>query len=111
LPYKEPKIEKVYYSIGEVAEMFGVNSSLLRFWEQEFDFINPKKTRKGTRQYTKKDIGQIRLVFHLVKERGMTLKGARMKIRENRDEVEHNHEVIKKLQEIRQLLVDLDDQL
>ena len=73
MPYKEKKVEKLYYSIGEVAEMFGVNTSLIRFWEKEFDIIKPKKNKKGNRFFTKSDIENFNLIFHLVKERGMTL--------------------------------------
>ena len=74
---------KVYYSIGEVADMFGVNTSLIRFWEKEFDVIKPHKNKKGNRQFTKADIDNFHLIYHLVKEKGMTLKGAQMKLRES----------------------------
>ena len=63
---------KVYYSIGEVADMFGVNTSLIRFWEKEFDVIKPHKNKKGNRQFTKADIDNFHLIYHLVKEKGMT---------------------------------------
>ncbi len=66
---------KLYYTIGEVADMFGVNTSLIRFWEKEFDVIKPHKNKKGNRQFTKTDIDNFHLIFHLVKEKGMTLKG------------------------------------
>ena len=69
---------KVYYSIGEVADMFGVNTSLIRFWEKEFDVIKPHKNKNGNRQFTKADIDNFHLIYHLVKEIGMTLKGAQM---------------------------------
>jgi len=111
VPYKETNIEKVYFSIGEVAEMFDVNPSLLRYWEKEFDILKPRKNRKGTRQYNRRDIEQIRLVYHLVKERGMTLAGARQKLKDNRDGVEKSEEVIRRLQTIRKLLIDMHDQL
>jgi DNA-binding transcriptional MerR regulator len=77
LPYKEKVIEKKYYSIGEVADIFGVATSLIRFWETEFETIKPKKNRKGNRQFTVSDIEDVRLVYHLVKEKGYTLNGAR----------------------------------
>ena len=77
MPYKEKEIEKKYYTIGEVAEMFGVANSLIRFWEKEFDIINPKKNKKGNRRYTKDVIENIKLVYHLVKEKGYTLPGAK----------------------------------
>jgi DNA-binding transcriptional MerR regulator len=111
LPFKEPKIEKVYYSIGEVAEMFEVNPSLIRYWESQFDNINPKKSQGGKRHYMLKDIEQIHLVYHLVKEKGMTLSGAQQKLRENRTDTEHNHQIVRKLQQIRDLLTSLEAEL
>ncbi len=84
MPYKERKIEKVYYTIGEVAEMFDVNTSLIRFWEKEFDIIKPKKNKKGNRLFTKQDIDNLHIIYHLVKERGMTLKGAKENERQQR---------------------------
>lgn len=105
MPYKEKKVEKLYYSIGEVAEMFKVNTSLIRFWEREFDIIKPKKNKKGNRLFTKKDIDNFHLIFHLVKEKGMTLKGAQKKLRENKDEQEHDFEIIKSLEEIKEMLL------
>ena len=74
MPYKEKKVEKLYYSIGEVAEMFKVNASLIRFWEKEFDIIKPKKNKKGNRFFTLQDIDNIQLIYHLVKEKGLTLR-------------------------------------
>lgn len=111
MPYKEPKIEKLYYSIGEVAKIFEVNTSLIRFWEKEFDIIRPHKNKKGNRLFTQKDIDHFHLIYHLVKERGMTLKGAQKKLKENKDETQNNFEVVKRLQEIRQVLVDIKDTL
>jgi DNA-binding transcriptional MerR regulator len=111
MPYKEKKIEKVYYSIGEVAEMFQVKPSLIRFWEKEFDIIKPKKNKKGNRFFTKEDIDNFHLIFHMVKERGLTLKGAQMKLKENKDDVQHNFEVVKSLQDIRKTLLELKENL
>ena len=76
MPYKEREIEKKYFSIGEVADMFKVAASLIRYWEGEFDIIRPKKDKKGNRRYTNDDIQKIRYVYHLVKEKGYTLQGA-----------------------------------
>ncbi|MCK4749887.1 MAG: MerR family transcriptional regulator, partial [Bacteroidales bacterium] len=84
MPYKEPKVEKLFYSIGEVAGMFNVNTSLIRFWEKEYDIIKPKKNKKGNRLFTKEDIDNFHIIYHLVKERGMTLKGAKRKMSENK---------------------------
>ena len=93
---------KLYYSIGEVAQMFNVSETLLRFWEKEFPTIKPQKAGRGIRQYTKADLEQVRLVYHLVKERGMTLQGARDAIRRDKSKtVNRNIEVIEKLKEIR----------
>ena len=93
---------KLYYSIGEVAQMFNVSEPLLRFWEKEFPTIKPQKAGRGIRQYTKADIEQVKLVYHLVKERGMTLQGARDTIRRDKSKtVNRNIEVIEKLKEIR----------
>jgi DNA-binding transcriptional MerR regulator len=111
MPYKEPKIEKLYYSIGEVATIFDVNTSLIRFWEKEFDIIKPHKNKKGNRLFTQKDIDNFHLIFHLVKERGMTLKGAQRKLKENKESTVNNFEVVKRLQDIRGILVDIKDSL
>lgn len=105
--FKTPKSEKLYYSISEVAEKFNLAPSALRFWEKEFDTIKPFKNKKGNRYYTQEDIGHIALINHLVKERGLTLKGAKAKIRENKDEVEHNYEIVRKLQDIREYLLEI----
>lgn len=109
--FKTPKAEKHYYSISEVAEKFNLAPSALRFWEKEFDTIRPFKNKKGNRYYTQEDIEHIALINHLVKERGLTLKGAKAKIKENKDEVEHNYEIVKKLQEIREYLVEIRETL
>ena len=103
MPYKEKKVEKLYFTIGEVARMFNVKTSLIRFWEKEFDVINPKKNKKGNRFFTKEDIDNFHLIYHLVKERGMTLKGAEMKLKENRTDVQGNFEIVKSLQDIKNM--------
>lgn len=108
--------KKIYYSIGEVAELFGVNESLLRFWEKEFPKqIAPKKTVKGTRQYTEQDIENIRLVYHLVKERKMSLSGARESLRVSGGKIVEKVQVIDRLKAIRDELAamkkELDDAL
>ena len=111
MPYKEKKIEKVYYSIGEVAEMFNVNTSLIRFWEKEFDIIKPKKNKKGNRLFTKQDIDNFHIIFHLVKEKGLTLKGAQLKMKENKEDAINNFEVIKSLQNIREMLIEIRENI
>jgi DNA-binding transcriptional MerR regulator len=109
---KEPnKTDKLFYSIGEVASMFDVNTSLIRYWENEFDIIKPKKNKKGNRLFTAKDIENFHLIWHLVKERGMTLNGAKKKLKDNRLETENNFEVVKRLQEIKTLLNEIKNEL
>ena len=104
MPYKEFEIKKLYYSIGEVAEMFEVSASLIRFWEQEFEILKPKKNRKGNRLFTPEDIENFRLIYHLVKERGFTLEGARNKIAQNHTQVKEQHDSIQSLLKIRSFL-------
>jgi DNA-binding transcriptional MerR regulator len=111
VPYKQPIIEKHFYTIGEVAEMFGVNTSLIRFWEKNFDNIKPHKNKKGNRLFTTDAIEEVRMVHYLVKERGMTLKGAQQKIKENRNDTVQEHEVVKQLKSIRELLVEIKNEL
>lgn len=111
MPYKEKKVEKLYYSIGEVAKIFDVNTSLIRFWEKEFDIIKPKKNKKGNRFFTKQDIDNFHLIYQLVKEKGLTLNGAKKKIKENKEDTIHNFEVIQSLSNIRSLLLELKEGL
>ena len=102
---------KLYYSIGEVAEMFEVNASLIRFWEKEFSIIKPKKNNKGNRLFTVKDIENLQLIYHLVKERGYTLEGAKKKLRENRDETIQHAAIVSKLKDIKSFLIELNEAL
>ena len=111
MPYIDKKVEKLYYSIGEVATMFDVNTSLIRFWEKEFDVIKPKKNKKGNRFFTKKDIDNFHLIYHLVKEKGLTLSGAKKKIKDNKDDTVENFEIVKSLNEIKSLLLDIKNNL
>ncbi|MDO8928788.1 MAG: MerR family transcriptional regulator [Bacteroidota bacterium] len=111
MPYKKPKIEKVFYSIGEVADLFGVNTSKIRFWENEFDILKPHKNNKGNRMFTIEDIENLKLINHLLKERGMTIKGAQKKLKENKEDTLQNFEVVSRLQEIRQMLVEIKEEL
>lgn len=97
--------------MGEVAEMFDVNASLIRFWEQKFDVLKPDKNKKGNRLFTPADVENLKLIYHLVKENGMTLAGAQKKLKENRDGVTKNLDVIEKLQEIRALLLEVRQEL
>ena len=89
MPYKDTDIVKLFYSIGEVAEMFDVNASLIRFWEKEFDIIKPKKYKKGNRLFTAEDIDNFKVIYNLVKEQGLTLEGAKKYLKENKKTVKH----------------------
>jgi DNA-binding transcriptional MerR regulator len=84
MAYKEKEIEKLYYSIGEVAKMFEVNTSHIRFWSKEFDVIKPATNKKGNRMYTQSDIDNFKKIYHLVKEKGFTLKGAKIELRDHK---------------------------
>ncbi|MBL4704004.1 MAG: MerR family transcriptional regulator [Flavobacteriales bacterium] len=111
MPYKEKEIAKLYYTMGDVSSMLNVNHSLIRFWEKEFDVLKPKKNKKGNRLFTPKDVENLKLIYHLVKERGYTLEGARKKIKGNPDEVEHTMEIVDKLKGIKAYLLELKEYL
>ena len=103
--------EKRYYGIGEVARAFDVNTSLIRFWEKEFDVLQPKKNAKGNRKFTPKDIKNLQLIYHLVKERGFTLEGAKTHLREERHKTLTNFEIIQKLEKVKTELIKIKEQL
>ena len=111
MPYKPRKIEKLYYTIGEVAKMFDVKTSLIRFWENEFDIIKPKRNNKGNRLFTKQDVENIYIIYHLVKEKGLTLDGAKKKMKDNKEDTINNFEVVKSLRNIKELLLEVKDNL
>ena len=111
MAYKEKEIEKLYFSIGEVAEMFNVAPSLIRFWESEFDLIKPKKNRKGNRQFTKEDIDNVRTIYHLVKEKGFTLQGAKDMLRNDTQAVKDKMEMLDSLKRVRSFLLEMRDNL
>lgn len=102
---------KLYYSIAEVAEMFDVNPSLLRFWEKEFPQISPKTAGRGIRQYRKEDVETIGLIYHLVKEKGMTLPGARQRLKDNRESAVRNYEIVNRLKTIKDELLSIKKEL
>lgn len=101
---------RIYFSIKEVASHFGVNESLLRFWEKEFEEISPRKTNTGVRQYSKDDIKKIAVVYSLVKEKGLTLEGARQTLKVKKDEETRRVELIQKLESIKNELEELRNQ-
>jgi DNA-binding transcriptional MerR regulator len=111
MPYKAKPTEKLFYKIGEVAEMFGVNVSLIRFWEKEFNILKPKKNKKGNRLFIKKDVDNLTIIYHLVKERGFTLEGAKQKLKENKSDTVDNLEIVNHLKDIRRFLVKLREEL
>lgn len=111
MPYKEKQIEKLYYPIGEVAEMFGVTTSLLRYWENEFDVLKPRKNRKGDRFFTQQDLANLRIIQNLLKERGFTIKGAKKFLSERTDDTRKKAEVIESLQKVRGFLEELKGEL
>ena len=106
----EVSYKKRYYSIGELAKSFNVNPSKIRFWEKEFDILSPKKSQKGTRRYSEKDIEIFRLIYHLV-EQGYTLEGAKVKIKEKPKKILSTIEIIDKLQQVKQMLMDIKNEL
>lgn len=108
---KSEKELKLYYSISEVAKMFDVNESLLRYWEKEFPMISPKKTGGNVRQYRKEDIENIWLVYHLVKEKGMTLAGAKQRLKQNREGTLQTANVVERLKHIREELMSMRKEL
>ncbi|MDN5199777.1 MerR family transcriptional regulator [Fulvivirgaceae bacterium BMA10] len=111
MPYKEKVIEKKYYTIGEVADMLNVATSLIRFWEGEFDIIKPKKNRKGNRQFTKEDIENVKLIYHLVKEKGYTLQGAKEMLKNNSSKIMDKMAIIDSLKKIKSFLIEVRDEL
>ncbi len=111
MPYKEKVIEKRYFSIGEVASEFGVATSLIRFWEKEFSVLKPKKNRKGNRQFTKDDFENVRLIYHLVKERGFTLNGANELLKNEKGALKDKVELIESLSKVKSFLIQMKNEL
>lgn len=111
MPYKERPIEKLYYTIGEVAEILGEPVSTVRYWENEFSILKPTKNKKGNRLFTPVDLKNIKIIHHLLKEEGMTLAGAKKRIKEKMNDVDYKQEVRESLLNIKQLLLDLSDSM
>lgn len=103
--------DKRYYSIGELAKAFNVNASLIRFWDKEFDILKPKKNAKGNRMFTPEDVKNLQLIYHLVKERGFTLDGARVHLKEGQKKTLDKFEIINKLEGIKKQLTNIKNQL
>ena len=102
---------KRYYSIGELAKAFNVNASLIRFWDKEFDILKPKKNAKGNRMFTPEDVKNLKLIYHLVKERGFTLEGAKTHLKEGQKKTMDKFEIINKLEGIKAQLLSIKKEL
>ncbi|AXG73014.1 MerR family transcriptional regulator [Flavobacterium arcticum] len=103
--------EKRYYSIGELAKAFDVNASLIRFWDKEFDILKPKKNAKGNRMFTPDDVKNLQLIYHLVKERGFTLEGAKVHLKEGQKKTMDKFEIIRKLETVKTTLINIKNEL
>jgi DNA-binding transcriptional MerR regulator len=103
--------EKRYYKIGEVAKAFNVNTSHIRFWEKEFDILKPKKNKKGNRLFTQEDVKNLQMIYHLVKEKGFTLEGAKAKMKEKPKMIKDNFEIITRLENIKSELINIKNNL
>ena len=108
MPYKEKKVEKLFYPIGEVAEMLDVPVSTVRFWENEFGILKPMKNKKGNRLFTQADIRNIKIIHHLLKEEGMTIAGVKKKLSGKWEETDYKYEINESLQKIKSMLLDIE---
>jgi len=111
MPYIEKKVEKLYHSIGEVSEMLQVPVSTVRFWENEFDILKPMKNKKGNRLFTPDDIKNLRIIRHLLKEKGMTLAGVKKQLSGKWDEAEYKFRINESLENIKSLLIEIRDSI
>ncbi|MGZ3873724.1 MAG: MerR family transcriptional regulator [Mucilaginibacter sp.] len=111
MPYKEREISKMYYTMGEVSALFGVNQSLIRFYEKEFDILQPKKNKKGNRYFTSEDIENLKIIFNLIRDKGYTLNGARDYLKNNMADSKDSHRVISSLENLKKFLIEVRDQL
>jgi len=111
MPYIDKKVEKLYYPIGEVAEMLGEPISTIRFWENEFDVLKPMKNKKGNRMFTPSDIKNLKIIHHLLKDEGMTLSGAKKRLSEKWEETDYKYEINESLQKIKSMLLDIKDNI
>ena len=111
MPYKEKEISKLYYPIGEVAEMFDVNTSMIRFYEKEFEILQPKKNAKGNRLFKPEDLDNLKIIFHLLKDKGFTLQGAKDYMKSNKNEVQDNQKIIDSLEKLKSFMNNLKEQL
>jgi DNA-binding transcriptional MerR regulator len=111
MPYREKEIEKLFYSIGEVAEMLNVPVSTVRFWENEFDVLKPRKNKKGNRLFMPEDLRNLKIIHHLVKEKGMTLAGVKKQLSEKLPETDYKFEINQSLNNIKDILLAIRDDI
>jgi DNA-binding transcriptional MerR regulator len=111
MSYKDKEITKLFYSIGEVAKLFDVNTSLIRFWEKEFDVIQPRKNKKGNRQFTPKDVANFKLIYTLVKEQGHTLEGAKKALKRGSADLQKSIDIKNSLEKIKKELQSIEQTL
>ena len=111
MPYKEKEISKMYYTMGEVSAMFDVNQSLIRYYEREFDILQPKKNKKGNRYFTPEDVENLKIIFHLIRDKGYTLAGAKEHLKNNIGDTKDNQNVINTLENLKKFLLEVREQL
>lgn len=111
MPYKEFEGKKLYYSIGEIAKMFDVKTSLVRYWDTEFAILKPQKNKKGNRLFTPEDIENLKIIFHLVKEKGYTLQGAKDYFSNNSNSEKKKQKLIDSLVQVKDFLIKLNEEL
>jgi DNA-binding transcriptional MerR regulator len=111
MPYKDRDISKMYYTMGEVSSMFDVNTSLIRFYEKEFDILKPKKNKKGNRLFTPEDVENLKIIFNLIRDKGYTLNGAKDHLKSNLTETKDSQRVINSLENLKKFLLEVRDQL
>ncbi|MBD1362265.1 MerR family transcriptional regulator [Mucilaginibacter sp. ZT4R22] len=111
MPYKEREISKMYYTMGEVSAMFDVNQSLIRFYEKEFDVLQPKKNKKGNRYFTPEDLENFKIIFNLIRDKGYTLQGAKDYLKSNIGDSRDNQRVIDSLENLKKFLLEVRDEI
>ena len=111
MAWKEKEIEKLYYTIGEVAAILDVNTSVLRYWEKEFDVLKPKKNSNGDRFFTKEDVEKTKLIYHLVREKGYTIEGANARLKTDIDVMQKKFKLIERLRKVRGFLEELKGEI
>ncbi len=111
MAYREKKVEKLFYQIGEVSEMFSEPVSTIRYWEKEFDILKPKKNNKGNRLFMQEDINNLKIIQHLLRERGMTIDGAKRYLKSSRGDLDYRLEIADTLRSIRAMLLEIKDEI